>query len=78
MGEKVGASDADLRKIGHENACRWYSFDPFAHRPAERSTVGALRAEAEGHDVSIRAYDKGRFEKSVGIDLGTLEKQATA
>jgi predicted TIM-barrel fold metal-dependent hydrolase len=71
-------SDDDLRKIGYENACRWYSFDPFAHRPAERSTVAALRAEAEGHDVSIKAYDKGRFDKSVGIDLGELEKQATA
>ncbi|HEX4791037.1 MAG TPA: SDR family oxidoreductase, partial [Actinospica sp.] len=33
---------------------RWYSFDPFAHIPRERATVGALRRAAAGHDVSIR------------------------
>ena len=38
----------------------------------------ALRAEAEGHDVSTKAYDKGRFEKQVGIDMGELVKSATA
>ncbi len=70
--------DADLNKIGFENACRWYSFDPFAHRAREACTVKALRAEAEGHDVSTKAYDKGRFEKSVGADLGELAKAATA
>ncbi|HEY5154242.1 MAG TPA: amidohydrolase family protein [Acidimicrobiales bacterium] len=70
--------DEDLYKIGFENACRWYSFDPMAHRAREACTVGALRAEAEGHDVSTRPYDKGRFTKQVGIDMGTLSKQATA
>ena len=52
--------DAELNKITHENAMRWYRFDPFAHRSAEQCTVGALRAEVAGHDVSIRAFDKGR------------------
>jgi predicted TIM-barrel fold metal-dependent hydrolase len=74
----VDVPDDDLRKIGFENACRWYSFDPFAHRAREASTVKALRAEAEGHDVSTKAYDKGRFTKQVGVDLGELAKQATA
>jgi predicted TIM-barrel fold metal-dependent hydrolase len=74
-----GVPDEDLAKIGYENACRWYSFDPFAHRPKQRCTVGALRAEASGHDVSVRSYDKGRFERSGhGVDLGTLSKAATA
>ena len=36
----------------HENAMRWYSFDPFTHIPKEEATVGALRARAAGHDVS--------------------------
>jgi hypothetical protein len=40
----------------HLNAMRWYSFDPFAHVPREQATVGALRAAAEGHDVSIRSH----------------------
>ena len=70
--------DADLHKIGFENACRWYSFDPFVHRSREQSTVKALRAEAEGHDVATKAYDKGRFTRQVGADLGELAKQATA
>ncbi|GAA3940476.1 amidohydrolase family protein [Actinomadura viridis] len=74
----AGVPDDELNRITHENAMRWYSFDPFAHRSREDSTVGALRAEAAGHDVSIRSYDKGRFEKSVGIEMGRLSGQATA
>ena len=71
-------SDADLNKISFENAARWYSFDPFVHRSREQSTVGALRAEAQGHDVTTKPYDKGRFTKQIGADLGALAKQATA
>jgi hypothetical protein len=71
--------DAELQKISWENACRWYSFDPFAHRTPERCTVEALRSEAAGHDVSIRSYDQGRFERSgKGADLAALAAKATA
>ena len=28
-------------------------FDPFSHVPRDEATVGALRAAAAGHDVSI-------------------------
>jgi predicted TIM-barrel fold metal-dependent hydrolase len=73
-----GASTADMDKISHENAMRWYSFDPFAHRSRAKSTVRDLRAESAGHDVSTRSYDKGRFEKSVGTEIGKLAKMATA
>ncbi|HYA69305.1 MAG TPA: amidohydrolase family protein [Acidimicrobiales bacterium] len=45
----------EIAKITHENAMRWYCFDPFAHVPKEESTVGALRHKAAGHDVSIVA-----------------------
>jgi len=48
-------SESDTDKMTHENAMRWYSFDPFAHHPREQATVGALRRAAEGHDVSIRS-----------------------
>ena len=69
----------ELAKITYQNACRWYSFDPFAHRTREASTVGALRSEAKGHDVTVRSLDKGRFERTgAGTDLGRLAKQATA
>ena len=47
--------DEDIAKMTHENAMRWYSFDPFRHVPRDQATVGALRREAEGHDVSIRS-----------------------
>jgi predicted TIM-barrel fold metal-dependent hydrolase len=71
--------DDELAKIAWENACRWYHFDPFAHRGREASTVGALRREAAGHDVSIRSFDKGRFEHShSGVDIGKLASRATA
>src|SRR5919108_136045 len=76
---KAGVPDDELYKIGHENAMRWYSYDPFAHRPRAECTVGALRAEAAGHDVSVRSLDKGRFERSgKGVDLGKLAAKATA
>ena len=45
-------SDADIEKMTHENAMRWYSFDPFSHMSKAESTVGALRKRAAGHDVS--------------------------
>jgi predicted TIM-barrel fold metal-dependent hydrolase len=69
----------ELAKITYQNACRWYSFDPFSQRSPEAGTVKALRAEAAGHDVSIRSMDKGRYERNNrGIDLGPMAERATA
>ena len=42
----------------HENAMRFFGFDPFAHRPKEQCTAGALRAEATGVDVGPAALRK--------------------
>ena len=75
---RIGVPDAELAKITHENAMRWYRFDPFAHRAREQCTVGALRAEVPGHDVSIRAMDKGRFAGTPEMTLGELAENATA
>jgi predicted TIM-barrel fold metal-dependent hydrolase len=74
----VGAPDSEINQITFENACRWYSFDPFAHLTRQQSTVGALRAEAAGHDVSVHAYDTGRHVREKGLDAGTLASRATA
>jgi len=74
---EYGVSDANLDKITHENAMRWYHFDPFAIRPKEQCTVGALRAEVAGHDVAEHAYSTGRRERST-ISLGDLAASATA
>ena len=46
--------DADINKITHENAMKWCRFDPFKDAPRSEATVGALRAAAAGHDVSIK------------------------
>jgi predicted TIM-barrel fold metal-dependent hydrolase len=77
MCEKFGVSDAEMNMISHENAMNWYGFDPFSIRPKEQCTVGALRAEVAGHDVSVRSFDTGRFEKRAP-DLMDLQARATA
>ena len=50
---KYAVSDSDINKMTHENAMRWYSFDPFSHISRGDATVGALRASAVGHDISV-------------------------
>ncbi len=69
-----GLPDDEINKITYENACRWYSFDPFAHRTREQCTVGALRAEAGGprrrgpelRPGQVRAQDR----RITGLDRG--------
>jgi predicted TIM-barrel fold metal-dependent hydrolase len=70
--------DDDINKITHENAMRWYRFDPFSRRPRDNCTVGALRAEAAGRDVSIRSMDRGRHRRTDTVTLGQLAGKATA
>jgi hypothetical protein len=53
--------ESDINKITHENAMKWYRFDPFKDVPRSQATVGALRAAAAGHDVSV----KGRSHQIV-------------
>jgi predicted TIM-barrel fold metal-dependent hydrolase len=50
----AGVDDEIVNKITHENAMRHYQFDPFAHRPRERCTAAALRAEATDVDTVTR------------------------
>jgi predicted TIM-barrel fold metal-dependent hydrolase len=47
--------DEEIDGITHRNAMHHYRFDPFAHRPKEKCTVGALRAEATDVDVTPRS-----------------------
>jgi predicted TIM-barrel fold metal-dependent hydrolase len=48
----AGLSDEQVDKITHRNAMRLFTYDPFSVLPREQCTVGALREQAEGHDVS--------------------------
>jgi predicted TIM-barrel fold metal-dependent hydrolase len=54
----AGLSRPEVDAITHANATRLFAFDPFARRAREQCTVGALRAEAEGWDVSVRDIDR--------------------
>ncbi|MEU2865262.1 amidohydrolase family protein [Streptomyces mirabilis] len=66
--ERFDVSVPDINKMTHENAMRWYSFDPFTHVPREQATVGALRKRAEGHDVSIRSRSHRLIEPAEKLE----------
>jgi predicted TIM-barrel fold metal-dependent hydrolase len=78
MAAKYQVTDAELDKISHENAMRWYRFEPFTAIPRGQCTVGALRASVAGHDTSVRAMDQGRYAGSAAMSLGDLAATATA
>jgi predicted TIM-barrel fold metal-dependent hydrolase len=50
----AGCTDEQIDKITHRNAMAHYQFDPFAHRPRELCTAGALRAESPDVDTVTR------------------------
>jgi predicted TIM-barrel fold metal-dependent hydrolase len=62
-----GVPDDQVHQITWENACRFFRFDPFAHRSREESTVKALRATATDVDVSetSRAEYKRRYDEAL-------------
>jgi predicted TIM-barrel fold metal-dependent hydrolase len=68
--------DDEINKMTHENACRWYSFDPFKHIPRENATVGALRRASVGHDTSIRARSHHTLDATA--KLGNFQDQIAA
>jgi len=53
-----GIPDDEVDKMTHLNAMRVFQFEPFAVRPKERCTVGALRSEASDVDVSVRSLGR--------------------
>jgi predicted TIM-barrel fold metal-dependent hydrolase len=57
-------TDDEINQMTHLNAMKFFNYDPFSIRPREQCTVGALRAEAAGHDVSVHA--KGRRSENEG------------
>jgi len=55
-------TDAQIDKVTHLNAMRFFRFDPFDHFKREQLTVGALRAaaKAKGVDTSPQSTDGAR------------------
>jgi hypothetical protein len=73
-----GVSDDDINKMTHLNAIRDFHFDPFAHRPREQCTVGALRAEATDVDTGMHHVRKTYSEKGVrAADLRDIKDKDT-
>jgi hypothetical protein len=67
--------DEDIDKITHANAMRHFHYDPFAVRPREKCTVGALRAEATTVDTSEVSHRRPGQEPRTGIvDLGVVAR----
>jgi hypothetical protein len=58
--EGAGVTDEEIHKITWENATRFFSWDPFAHTPKEKATVGALRALATDVDTTRMPREEWR------------------
>ena len=72
----VGVSDDDINRITHLNAMDWFSYDPFAVFDRADCTVGALRAQAGDHDVSIRSRDTSRHGETKDVSLKDFVERA--
>jgi predicted TIM-barrel fold metal-dependent hydrolase len=48
-----GLKQTQIDKITYQNACRFFSFDPFKYHKREELTVGALRAKAAAAKVDV-------------------------
>jgi predicted TIM-barrel fold metal-dependent hydrolase len=69
--------DADeIDDITHRTAMRWFAYEPFQHVARGEATVGALRAQAAGHDIAIRSMGRGRLG-AAALDIGEMSKLAT-
>jgi predicted TIM-barrel fold metal-dependent hydrolase len=73
-----GLSDENIDKITHLNAMRHYHYDPFSVLGGrENCTVGALRKQVAGHDVSIKSQRR-EGQRTGAVKASDLQKMATA
>jgi predicted TIM-barrel fold metal-dependent hydrolase len=57
----IDISDDDIDRMTHRNAMRHFQYDPFSVLGGrEQCTVGALRGQAVGHDVSVRSTNSSK------------------
>ncbi|HEY0914309.1 MAG TPA: amidohydrolase family protein, partial [Solimonas sp.] len=52
-------TDAQIDKVTHQNAMRFFNFDPFKSHKREDLTVGALRAKAKADGVDVTPVSSG-------------------
>src|SRR5205085_7303181 len=72
--QAAAVPDDEVTKITHENAMRIFSYDPFAHRPKEQCTVGALRAESPDVDVVTRSPRQKKSNTDISSFVNTASK----
>jgi len=72
-----GLPEGDIQKISHRNAMAAFSFDPFAHRPAEQCTAEALRAEATDVDITIKSMGRRKADADAGALAARLAAVAS-
>lgn len=52
-------TDAQIDKVTHQNAMRFFNFDPFKSHKREELTVGALRAKAKADGIDTTPVSSG-------------------
>ena len=79
MAAQYDVPDAELDKITHENAMRWYRFDPFAHRSRGSSAPSARCGPRSPATTCPSArWTQGRYADAAKISLAELAANATA
>ncbi len=69
----VDVSDEDIDKVTHLNAMKHYNYDPFSVLGGrEKCTVGALRAQVEGHDVTIKSQRRVGDQRINAAEAGDV------
>jgi predicted TIM-barrel fold metal-dependent hydrolase len=72
-----GLTDEEVDKITHLNAMRHFQYDPFSLLGGRANcTVGALRKQVEGHDVSIKSHVREGRQKDSAQAARDLVKMA--
>jgi len=68
----AGVPDDEIDAITHRNAIKHFSYDPFAHVPRERATVGALRAQAKHVDLTPQRGLGGKQPSDYAAGYATI------
>jgi hypothetical protein len=72
-----GLTDSEVDKVTHLNAMRQFHYDPFTVLGGRANcTVGTLRKQVEGHDVTIRAQRREGDDGSHSTNAADLMKTA--
>ena len=64
--------DDEIHKITWRNTTRHFQYDPFKHIPKDQCTVGALRAQAKGVDLTPRVGGGGKQPSDYAKGYATI------